>query len=271
MMGPAPADPRSPGRAGGSGPGWTPPPGSASCPRARPPGARPRASAWSILIVRCGRSPFALASRRCGNGGGGSQFVTRPRSSAGIRRRMRRCTACLLMPSASASGRSGQPASLSPASVADSRSLRPDERSSRSRAAIRSGSGGGSGRRIASPSAVGSGWSPPRVSTACTYWRRPWVTTSDMVRPSRARRALRRCRCSWSSRKVSSRLFALIPPRPAPRPPRQRPARQRPARQPPPRRLTRHRPASSARPRPAPGSAASRPRACAGSSPAAGP
>ena len=171
--------------------------------------------AWSILIVRCGRSPFALASRRCGNGGGGSQFVTRPRSSAGIRRRMRRCTACLLMPSASASGRSGQPASLSAANVADSRSLRPDERSSRSRAAIRSGSRGGSGRRIASASAGGSGGSPPRANTACVYWRRPWVTTSDIVRPSRARRALRRCRCSWSRRKVSSRLFAVIHAHPA--------------------------------------------------------
>ena len=63
-------------------------------------------SAWSILIVKCGRCPFALAPRRCGNGGGGSKFVTWPRSSAGTRRRMRRCTACLLMPSASASGRS---------------------------------------------------------------------------------------------------------------------------------------------------------------------
>jgi SAM-dependent methyltransferase len=29
-------------------------------------------SAWSILIVRCGRKPAALATRRCGNGGGGS-------------------------------------------------------------------------------------------------------------------------------------------------------------------------------------------------------
>ncbi len=207
--------------------------------------------AWSILIVRCGRSPFALASRRCGNGGGGSQFVTRPRNSAGIRRRMRRCTACLLMPSASASGRSGQPASFSAASVADSRSLRPDERSSRSRPAIRSGSTGppGSGTTGA-------------CRARCTYCRRPWVTTSDMVRPSRARRALSRCRCSWSRRNVSSRLFALIPPRPprpAPHPPRQRPSRKR------------RRPESSARPRSAPGNAASRPRAGAGSSPAAGP
>ncbi len=44
------------------------------------------------------------------------------------------------MPSASASGRSGQPASFSAASVADSSSLRPEERSSRSSAAMRSGS-----------------------------------------------------------------------------------------------------------------------------------
>jgi hypothetical protein len=162
---------------------------------------------WSILIVRCGRSPFALASRRCGNGGGASRFVTRPRSSAGTRRRTRRCTACLLMPSASASGRSGQPASLSAASVADSRSLRPDERSSRSRAAIRSGNTG-------LGEAEGSG-TAGACRARCTYWRRPCVTTSDMVRPSRARRALRRRRCSWSRRNVSSRLFAAIHTHPA--------------------------------------------------------
>src|SRR6516225_12243274 len=39
-------------------------------------------SVWSILIVRCGRYPFALASRRCGNGGGGSQFPHRREASA---------------------------------------------------------------------------------------------------------------------------------------------------------------------------------------------
>ena len=55
----------------------------------------------------------------------------------------------------------------------------------------------------------------PEGGTPCTYWRRPWVTTSDMVRPSRARRAFRRCRCSWSSRNVSSRLFAVIHAHPA--------------------------------------------------------
>jgi len=157
-------------------------------------------SVWSILIVRCGRRPVALATRRCGNGGGGSQFATCSRSSAsrswaGARRRTRACTACRLMPRASASGRSGQPASCSAASVADSSSLRPEERSSRRRAAIRSGS---TSAPVVSRSS--------RWRACCTYWRSPCVTTSDIVRPSRARRALSRCLCSWSSRKVSSRL-----------------------------------------------------------------
>ncbi len=155
-------------------------------------------SVWSILIVRCGRRPAALATRRCGNGGGGSQFTTNSRSSAGARRRTRACTACRLMPRASASGRSGQPASFSAASVADSSSLRPEERSSRSRAAIRSGSTGrrGTGERRAPPCAGGFGGSSPRASAACTYWRSPCVTTSDIVRPSRARRAFLAHQCS---------------------------------------------------------------------------
>jgi hypothetical protein len=82
----------------------------------------------------------------------------------------------------------------------------------------RGAGGGGGGPPPPPPCAGGSGGSPPRVSTA-TYWRRPCVTTSDIVRPSRARRALSCCLCSWSSRKVSSRRlgrwpFSLIPPRP---------------------------------------------------------
>ena len=93
-------------------------------------------SEWSILIVRCGRKPAALAIRRCGKGGGGSQFATWSRSAAAARRRTRACTACRLMPRASASGRNGQPASLSAASVAESRSLCPVARSSRKRAAM---------------------------------------------------------------------------------------------------------------------------------------
>ena len=253
-------------------------------------------SVWSILIVRCGRRPVALATRRCGNGGGGSQGTTCSRSSAGARRRTRACTACRLMPSASASGRSGQPASFSAASVADSISLRPEERSSRRRAAIRSGSTsrGGTGGREApatggpggwvspkgdpggwvSPTGGPGGWVPPggegerrtagcsgrssrRANTACTYWCRPCVTTSDIVRPSRARRALSRCLRSWSSRKVSSRLApcVFISPR---RGPGQPPGRDR-WRSPP------------ARPRPGPGTGAPRRRAAAGSSRAAGP
>ena len=104
-------------------------------------------SVWSILIVRCGRRPDALATRRCGNGGGGSHGTAGSRSGSRspdppVRRRTRACTACRLTPRASASERSGQPASVSPASVPDSSSLRPDERSSRSRAATRSGSRG---------------------------------------------------------------------------------------------------------------------------------
>jgi hypothetical protein len=158
-------------------------------------------SAWSILIVRCGRRPCALASRRCGKGGGGSYPGTRAPGWPGPRRRMRPCTACLLTPRASASERSGQPASLRAASVADSISVRPDERSSRSRAATRSGSRGGS-------AAIGEACSRPIAP--CTYWRRPWVTTSDMVRPSPASRAFSCWRRSWSSRNVSSRLLAVI-------------------------------------------------------------
>src|SRR5580704_7456923 len=125
-------------------------------------------SVWSILMVRCGRRPAALATRRCGNGGGGSQFTAYSRSSAsrswaGARRRTRACTACRLTPRASASGRSGQPASFSAASVADSNSLRPEERSSRRRAAIRSGSTsrGGGAAPAAAPGGGGGGGGPP--------------------------------------------------------------------------------------------------------------
>jgi hypothetical protein len=211
-------------------------------------------SAWSILIVRCGRKPAALAIRRCGNGGGGSQLSTCSRSCPDTRRRTRACTACGLMPRASASGRSGQPASVSAASVADSRSLRPDERSSHSRAATRSGSTGlpaDLGTAAGAGDTDGARW-------RCTYCRRPWVTTSDIVRPSRVSRARSRCRCSVSSRKVSSRRGpCVLIPRPPPRPPPQLRKRRRQAR--------------SARPRSGPGSGGSRRHACAGSSRAAGP
>ena len=228
-------------------------------------------SVWSILMVRCGRRPAALATRRCGNGGGGSHGTTLSRCAAGVRRRTRACTACRLMPRASASERSGQPASVSAASVADSSSLRPEERSSRSRAANRSGSTGrgGTGERAAPPKGGPGGWVPPegraggfggsspRASAACTYWRSPFVTTSDMVWPSRASRALSRCRRSWSRRNVSSRRApsVFMSPRRGPaRAPRLRPGR-----------------APRARPRPARGTGASRRPAAAGSSRAAGP
>jgi len=211
---------------------------------------------WSILIVRWGRRPEALATRRCGNGGGGSQGTAgsrsgsrRSRGPARARRRTRACTACRLMPRASASERSGQPASVSAASVPDSTSLRPDERSSRSRAATRSGNWG---VPLSAPPTAAA-----RCRACATYWRSPCVTTSDIVRPSRASRARSRCRCSWSSRNVSSRRepCAFISPRrapglaPGPNPPR----------------------ASRARPRPGRGTGASRRRAAAGSSRAAAP
>ena len=219
-------------------------------------------SVLSILIVRCGRRPDALATRRCGNGGGGSQGTAGSRSSWGparARRRTRACTACRLTPRASASERSGQPASVSAASVPDSSSLRPDERSSRSRVATRSGSRGPGVWGGGQPPMTGgvTGGVPPGGNTASTYCRSPFVTTSDIVRPSRASRARSRCRCSWSSRNVSSRRDPcdFISPRRGPGlPPGRNPRR-----------------ASCARPRPGRGTGASRRRAAAGSSRAAAP
>src|SRR5262249_8448855 len=205
--------------------GELPPSAPAPCADAR--------SAGSGLMVTGGRRRAALAIGRCGKGGGGSHGTVASRRAAGVRRRTRACTACRLMPSASASERSGQPASVSAASVADSSSLRPEERSSRSRVATRSGSTGATRPARAhalapapvpvpapaprpppalAPSPPGRpGW-PSRWRACCTYCRSPFVTTSDMVRPSRASRALSRCRCSWSRRNVSSRLGPLAGP-----------------------------------------------------------
>ena len=125
-------------------------------------------------------------------------------------------------------------------------------------------------RRVAG--VAGTGCPVPSPSPrALTYWRRPWVTTSDIVRPSRARRAFRRRRCSASSRKVSSgrRGPGASPVMPAaaltgdPRARRSAPGAG-----------AGHRTGSQrrrARPPPGPGTGASRRRACAGSSRAGGP
>jgi regulator of protease activity HflC (stomatin/prohibitin superfamily) len=56
--------------------------------------------------------------------------------------------------------------------------------------------GGSGGSSPLASTAGGSGGSSLRASTVSTYWRSPCVTTSDLVRPSRARRARSRCRCS---------------------------------------------------------------------------
>ena len=169
-------------------------------------------SVWSILIVRCGRRPVALATRRCGNGGGGSQVThvfaqlgRSPATDPGLHR---------LPADAERVGERAQ----RPARFVQRGQRRGQQLAAPAGAELAQPCGDplgqhqlGGGPGIRRDLRAGRVRVVRRAARACTYWRSPCVTTSDMVRPSRARRALSRCLAPGPAGRSAAAAGPLIP------------------------------------------------------------